>query len=223
MVGRMCNLYSIRKTYEETVGLFNAACVDQAIQLDLPEIYPDTMAPVIRMDEHGVRELTVMRWGFPPPPKLGSRPVTNVRNIKSPFWRAWLKSEFRCLVPATAFCEWSDTRPKIPHWFALGEDRPLFAFAGIWRAWTGERKGLSGAHHLFAFLTTDANEVIGPIHAKAMPVILVNESEWDTWLTGSVEEALQLQRPLPPGRPLAIGKGMRKEEFPSREQATHAS
>jgi putative SOS response-associated peptidase YedK len=37
------------------------------------------------------------------------------------------------LVPATSFCEWSDTRPKVTHWFALDERRPLFAFAGIWR------------------------------------------------------------------------------------------
>jgi hypothetical protein len=27
------------------------------------------------------------------------------------------------------------------HWFALDETRTLFAFAGIWRLWTGERKG----------------------------------------------------------------------------------
>src|SRR5262245_10327971 len=35
-------------------------------------------------------------------------PVTNVRNLKSPYWRGWLKAEWRCLVPATSFCEWTD-------------------------------------------------------------------------------------------------------------------
>ncbi len=25
----------------------------------------------------------MMRWGFPPPPKLGPQPVTNVRNVAS--------------------------------------------------------------------------------------------------------------------------------------------
>jgi putative SOS response-associated peptidase YedK len=35
----------------------------------------------------------------------------------------------RCLVPI--FCEYADTKPrKTPVWFALAEDRPLFAFAG---------------------------------------------------------------------------------------------
>ena len=84
-----------------------------------------------------------MRWGFPPPPNLGTRPVTNVRNLASPYWRGWLKRECRCLVPATAFCEYTDSTPKLPHWFALEPTRPLFAFAGIWRPLAGTR-GTSG-------------------------------------------------------------------------------
>ena len=118
----------------------------------MPGVFPDAMAPVVRTARDGERELTMMRWGFPPPPNLGTVPVTNVRNLKSSYWRGWLKAEWRCLVPATSFCEWTDTRPKITHWFALDESRPLFAFAGIWRLWTGERKGETGEHQLFAFL-----------------------------------------------------------------------
>ena len=101
-----------------------------------------------------------------------------------------------CLVPATSFCEWTDSRPKVTNWFALDENRPLFAFAGIWRLWTGKRKGETREHHLFSFLTTEANEVVRPIHAKAMPVLLTTPQEWDTWLSGSIEEATALQRPL---------------------------
>src|SRR5207253_692764 len=41
---------------------------------------------------------------------------TNVRNSKSPYWRGWLKAEWRCLVPATSFCEWTDSRPKVTQW-----------------------------------------------------------------------------------------------------------
>jgi putative SOS response-associated peptidase YedK len=82
-------------------------------------------------------------------------------------------------VPATSLCEWTDSRPKVTHWFGLDESRPLFAFAGIWRLWTGERKGKSGEHKLFAFLTTASNDVVRPIHAKAMPVILSKPAEFD--------------------------------------------
>jgi hypothetical protein len=37
-------------------------------------------------------------------------------------------------------------------WTHYRESRPLFAFAGIWRLWTGERKGETGEHQLFALL-----------------------------------------------------------------------
>jgi putative SOS response-associated peptidase YedK len=118
------------------------------------------------------------------------------------------------LVPAISFCEWTDYRPKVPHWFALDERRTPFAFAGIWRPWTGERKGELGEHRLFAFLTTESNDLVRPIHAKAMPVILPDASYWETWLTGSIEEALELQRPLPSGGLSIVATNTRTDELP---------
>lgn len=88
-------------------------------------------------------------------------------------------------------------RPKVTHWFARDESRPLFAFAGIWRPWTGERKGEAGEHRLLAFLTAESNEVVRPVHAEAMPVILTTEEEYERWLSGSLDDALSLQKPLP--------------------------
>jgi hypothetical protein len=43
--------------------------------------------------------------------------------------------------------------------------------------WTGERKGETGEHRLFAFLTTESNDVVRPVHAKAMPVLLTASAE----------------------------------------------
>jgi putative SOS response-associated peptidase YedK len=37
---------------------------------------------------------------------------------------------------------------------------------------------------------------VRPIHAKAMPVVLTTEDEWDRWLAAPVDEALRLQRQL---------------------------
>jgi putative SOS response-associated peptidase YedK len=60
----------------------------------LPAIFPDQMAPVVRTRE-GERELIQMRWSFPPPPKAGTQPVANVRNVSSPLWRALLSKRGR--------------------------------------------------------------------------------------------------------------------------------
>jgi hypothetical protein len=46
----------------------------------------------------------------------------------------------------------------------LNEDRPLFAFAGIWTTFNGDRgtksKPIPGPHQVYGFLTTDANAVV---------------------------------------------------------------
>ena len=150
----MCNLYAMTRNRDAIRRLFRAD-VDRTVnQPPLPAIFPDPFAPVVRIDRNGARVMEAMRWGFPPPPNVGTRPVTNVRNTASPYWRGWLKLEFHCLLPATAFCEYTDSTPGIPHWFGLNDKREPFAFAGISRPWTGTDKGETGEHLLFACLTT---------------------------------------------------------------------
>jgi putative SOS response-associated peptidase YedK len=209
----MCNLYSLTRSQDAIRQLTKAMRDTTGNMPPLPGIFPDTLAPVVRTARDGARELTMMRWGFPPPPNLGTRPVTNVRNVKSPYWRGWLKPEYRCLVPATSFCEWTDAKPKVTHWFALDESRPLFFFAGIWRPWTGDRKGESGEHLLYSFLTCESNDVVRPIHAKAMPVILTSEGDREAWLTAAVEEALKLQRSLPNETLRVVATGEKEDEI----------
>ena len=123
----------------------------------------------------------MMRWGMPPPPRTGGPPVTNIRNTTSPHWRGWLKPEYRCLVPFNSFAEYApepnpQTKKKDVVWFALNDDRPLTAFAGIWTTFNGDRgtksKPVPGPHQVYGFLTTSPNAVVEPIHPKAMPVIL---------------------------------------------------
>ncbi len=206
----MCNLYSMTKS-REAVTAFTRAMRDRTgNQPPLPAIFPDQLAPVVRTAPDGVREALNMRWGFPPPAS-GKRPVTNVRNLSSGFWRGWLDDpRFRCIVPATSFVEYTDATPKVAHWFALGDDRPLFAFAGIWRPWTGVRGKQEGEHQLFAILTTAANELTAPIHAQAMPVMLTG-ADLDTWLDGDSQHALALAKPFPAERMRIVLSGPRED------------
>jgi putative SOS response-associated peptidase YedK len=167
-----------------------------------PGIFPDQLAPIVRNSVDGERELVMARWGMPGPLQFGGQPVTNIRNVASPRWCGWLSARNRCLVPATSFCECADTRPrKTPTWFALSEERPLFAFAGLWTPWLRGPKSaqVEGEHELFGFLTTEANAIVAPIHPKAIPLILTTTEEFDLWLEGETVEALKLQRPLPDG------------------------
>jgi hypothetical protein len=57
--------------------------------------------------------------------------------------------------------------------------------------------GLEFKHELFTFLTTSANKVVKPVHAKAMPVLLLTDADVETWLTAPTDEALELQKPAP--------------------------
>jgi len=145
----------------------------------------------------GRRELDVMTWGFP----FQGKPVTNVRNYASSFWRSALANPARrCLVPFTSFQEWSvapdpATGKKRPFWFNLPA-APIAAFAGVWRP---AEEG--GAY--FSFLTCGyeslgdpAAHIVGRIHPKACPVILHPE-DYDRWLRADLDEALQLAAPFP--------------------------
>jgi putative SOS response-associated peptidase YedK len=206
----MCNLYSMTKSREALVAYTRAMRDRTGNQPPLPAIFPDQMAPVVATSKEGLREVVMMRWGFAPAGG-GKRPVTNIRNLSSQYWRGWLdQPRFRCVVPATSFVEYTDTTPKIAHWFALGDDRPLFCFAGIWRPWTGVRGKEDATHLLFGILTTEANGLTKPIHAAAMPVMLTRD-EIDTWLSAPVDEAAKLARPFPAERMKIVLSGPRED------------
>jgi putative SOS response-associated peptidase YedK len=96
----------------------------------------------------------------------------------------------------------------------LNEEKPLFWFAGIWTPWYGIRKKKEGPVQadIFAFLTTEPNAVVEPIHAKAMPVILRTAEEIDVWMNAPAAEALQLQRPLPDNGLIVLDQPKVEEE-----------
>lgn len=66
-------------------------------------------------------------------------------------------------------------------------------------------------HLLFAFLTTEANSIVAPIHPKAMPVLLLDKAARETWMTGSLEEALALQRPAPENAVRIVATGQKED------------
>lgn len=196
----MCNRYAsdIRKTGLE-FEIYGFEEFSEARINSVLEVFPKSLGPVIRLRDDGAKELVSMRWGLPGPPQFGGAPVTNIRNVKSAHWRPLLGVEHRCVVPFTAFSEYEDASPKgakVIRWFSP-KDRSVAYFAGIWRVWSGDygskKEPNVGEHLLFSFLTTEPNEIVAPVHAKAMPVVLRSEDEIEDWLRAEPSEIERIQ------------------------------
>ncbi len=212
----MCNRYAsdIRKAgkQREYYGFdeWSETRINPVLGNTVLEVFPKSIGPVIRLRDDGSREWARMRWGLPGPPQFGGAPVTNIRNVKSAHWRPLLGPAHRCLVPFTAFSEYEDDSPKgkkVIRWFAPPA-RGILAFAGIWRTWRGDfgskKEPNVGEHKLFSFLTTEANALVRPVHAKAMPVILRTEEEFGEWLSAPADQVESIQARVLPTDALEI-------------------
>jgi len=154
------------------------------------------------------RELALLRWGLVPwwakpedAKKLGSRCVqARAETLQgSPAYRDAFRRH-RCLVVIDGFYEWK-TLPdgrRVPHHVKRSRGEP-FAIAAVWDSWkpagSAEPLGWVTAERLesCAVVTTRAAGAIREIHDR-MPLVLP-ANDWDTWLSGSVDEAARLLRP----------------------------
>jgi putative SOS response-associated peptidase YedK len=64
---------------------------------------------------------------------------------------------------------------------------------------------------LFAFLTTEPNAIVAPIHPKAMPVVLTAREEVEAWMTAPAQKALLLQRPLTDSALQIVARGLKED------------
>lgn len=205
----MCNLYAAMASQDALRKHFDIQADRDHLgnARELPAIWPKYEAPVVRLDASGARELVMMHWGFLTPKisektgkALKPEAWNNARDDKlrkSGLWKGSFH-EGRCLIPGTSFREAKGRNPATDVWFALkGEgQRPLFAFAGLWRDGQPGIEGEEGRRLTHTMVTTTANELVKPIHPTRMPVIL-DPADYETWLTGSPEAAAALLRPYP--------------------------
>lgn len=210
----MCNRARLKNEPETLFGsaakLFSPRPRDN--RFNPQELRPKGRCYVIR-EQAGQRAWDVMTWDV-----LGGKapwPMTNVRKLGLPQWRRLAeKPRNRCIVPLTEFCEFTpdkydleDGKPPLKGemWFSVA-DQPVFAVAGFWQA-NEEGSG-------FAMVTCDANELVEPIHPKAM-VMILDPDDVDIWLRGSFDEIRLLQRPFE-----AEKMTMHGPVFPTRKPAT---
>lgn len=213
----MCNRARYRGEPETLFGADNKLFGERPRdnRFDPQELRPKGRAYVIR-EQDGERAWDIMSWDV-----LGGQaawPMTNVRNLALPQWRRLAeRPENRCVVPLTEFCEWApakhdlgDGKPPLKGemWFQV-TDQPVFAVAGFWQQ-TKEGAG-------FTMVTCEPNELVAPIHPKAMITILRSE-DVGQWLRGSYDDVVRLQRPYD-----AAQMTVRGPVFPTRGGAAPRS
>ena len=153
-------------------------------------IAPTQPVVAVRLRPDGRRELVHLHWGLIPgwakDPAIGNRMINARAETvgEKPSFRNALRWR-RCLIPADGFYEWRkrDRGSKQPYDVTRADGAP-FAFAGLWEHWQGPN---GEEIESCAILTTEANELMRPIHNR-MPVIIAPEN-YDAWL------ALDEQKP----------------------------
>lgn len=122
----MCNRYRMTARNFDVARALNIALpFDDYPNLPPPELFPRKHAWVAR-EVDGRRILDVMSWGFPhlvKTPKTGKvieKPVCNVRNLSSPFWRMAIASPARRCVER--LCRASFVHERCPALLLLGRE-----------------------------------------------------------------------------------------------------
>ena len=184
----MCNDYEQHIHWAQYCAMMQAAELGiptHQNELDLPgadDIRINDIAPLMRAAGN-IIELVPMNFSFPPSGRDG--PVFNFRSEGRHFHKS-----NRCLIPASAFYEFTGKKyPKAKQRFTLN-GAPFFAIAGLWM----EGKGDSPA--AFAMLTTAPGPDVKPYHSRQ--VVVLRPEDWAAWIYLTKAES-ELLRPLPDG------------------------
>jgi len=200
----MCGRYSLSTSPETIAEIFGVQHITQFEPRY--NIAPTQIVPIVRLEpKTDERRIDLLKWGLVPSwaddPSIGSRMI-NARSetvAEKPSFRSAFKSR-RCIVPVDGFYEWRKTGGgKIPHLIRRESGAP-FGFAGLWEQW----KGPSETIESFSILTTEANDLMRPIHDR-MPVILQTD-DYEPWLDSkTTAQALHdLLRPEEDGKLVAF-------------------
>jgi putative SOS response-associated peptidase YedK len=176
----MCGRFSVVLKDEDLRAEFNVDA-PASFLYESYNIAPSQVVPIVHLDEHQQKHLSMMEWGLLPPwakdIKHMPRPINaRLETVQtSPLFKPSFQKR-RCLIPASGFYEWSDkTTPKQPYYF-YEKDHPLFAFAGLWNIWEKE----AGVMLSFTIITKDAEESVKHVHGR-MPFVL-NKDHYDPWI-----------------------------------------
>src|SRR6266852_602219 len=193
----MCGRYVVKAPVSQLATMFDL--------MDVPpltpryNVAPTQMVPAVRLNpETQKRGLVMLKWGLIPAwakdAAIGSQMIMARADTvaEKPAFREAFRRR-RCLMAADGFYEWQKTNGKKQPYFIGLKDQDPFAFAGLWEHWKDPE---SDAVESCALITTDANEVVRPIHDR-MPVIL-QPKDYGVWLDLENRDTTALQELLQP-------------------------
>jgi putative SOS response-associated peptidase YedK len=165
--------------------------VEDAPIISMPSEMAEGMDGPIVIENSGRRLLKMARWGFPRRTLKaaidGEEPgiIGLVADLTNPMWDTLVVDpRYRCLIPLTHFANPAGEQgSKTRSWFSL-RGEPLVAWAGFCR-------NLPEVGPVFAGMTMTASDAVMPYNDR-MPVLL-DRSEYQRWLHGSISEVIELQ------------------------------
>lgn len=185
----MCGRFTLRSVDRIRLALEHREQLDGLVPRY--NIAPTQDVVVVR----SLHEAELFHWGLIPSWSKEPAGIINARSetleTKPSFSESFQRR--RCLILADGFYEWQRTgRARKAFYFQMKNEAP-FAFAGIWDRWRGPDSVINSC----AIITTNANEVLRPVHDR-MPVILHPET-YEAWLDArcSPSELKKLLEPYP--------------------------
>lgn len=198
----MCNRYELHYRLDaEFEGLLG---FQWNLEFNSYNVCPSQSVPIVRSID-GERRGDLVRWGLIPffaKGEPGKFLTTNARIetvTTAPSYRGPWKRGQRALQLASGFYEWhTDASGRKAPFHIQVVDQPLFAFASLWdRSVKADGTVIESC----TIITMPANALMHHIHnggknPHRMPAI-VHREDWETWLTGSSEAAMEILQPYP--------------------------
>ena len=189
----MCGRFALDQTTDAIVSEFLATTNRFPEWFPRWNITPTSTIPIVAVTSSGERIVGPARWSLVPSwsKELTLKyPTFNARSetvAEKPTFRGSL-AKHRCLVPISAYYEWTTMNgTKAPH-VIHRPDQPLVGLAGLYSWWTDPSSGEMVA--TTTILTRDSAGGLAPVHDR-MP-IAVEVADVDRWLDPELTEGAQL-------------------------------
>jgi putative SOS response-associated peptidase YedK len=193
----MCGRFKRKSDKQRIAKAFEVTAGVEEVEFDPGEdLRPQSMQPVVYMDESNERRIEMMRWGF----KLPDRLLFNARSEGIEAAKFW-KDAFvagRAIAPGDAIYEWKEmpkgqNKPKYE--ITIPGQEP-FGMAAVWKLWKNPKTG--SWERTFAILTGDPNELMAPIHPRM--TTFIERRNYAEYLAPAERSPVHLLRVLPAER-----------------------